>query len=86
MRYFIYLLEFIGIFVAIFLLNLGLRYLFSKKFNDVTTVIFSFLTTIFVAFILSPYILSFPNPALFYLPISIGFLIKDLHHIINSRG
>jgi len=85
MRYFIYFLEFLGVFISVFLLNLGFKYLFSKKFNDITTVIFAFLATLFTAFILSPYILSFPNPALFYLPVAIGFLIKDIYRITNSK-
>ena len=78
MLYFIYFVEWVISFLAIWGLNWVSRYFFLKKFNEVTTAIFSFISVGIFSFIVAPYFISFPNPAILYLPFLFLFLIIDL--------
>jgi len=75
MNVLLFLLEWTVSLIVLFFLMKGLIYLFSKKFNKVTAIVFSFAICVLAAFILSPYFISFFNPTFIYLPILICFFI-----------
>ncbi len=78
MKYFIYLVEWVVSFLVIWLVFKGFMYLFRKKFNRVTSTIFSFAIIGMLLFLTSHYFLSFPRPAVIYLPFLIFLLIINV--------
>jgi hypothetical protein len=81
MKVWIYLLEWVGTFFAIWGLNVLSRKLLSKKFNAITTIFLTFLIDAFLVFLAAPFLLSFPHPAAFYLPILFLFLVLNLFQV-----
>lgn len=75
MNLFVFLLEWMTTFIVLFFLMKGLVYLFAKKFNRETSIIFSFAICTLIAFILSPHFITFFYPAFIYMPILIFFFI-----------
>lgn len=74
----IYVIEWILTFLAVWGLNYLFIWLFTKKTSLVISSLLTFVFTIFTAFIVAPYVLSFSNPSIYYLPVAIGFLIYNL--------
>ncbi|MGD2169297.1 MAG: hypothetical protein PVI40_03555 [Chlamydiota bacterium] len=79
-----YLLEFIATFLVLWGLHFLIKYFFMKKFNRVTSSIFSFVIVTLLAFLTISYLLQFPYPAAFYLPVLLFFLIIDLRDSMKS--
>ena len=75
----IFLLEFIISFFVIWGLYYLSIYLFSKKFNKITSIVFSFISIGLLVFLISPYLISFSYPAWIYLPSSIFWFVFYLY-------
>jgi hypothetical protein len=71
----IYVFEWIISFFIIWGLYFLLIKIFLKKFNFVTSVIFSFIVIGIFSFLISEYFMTFKKPSLIYLPFLIFFLI-----------
>jgi hypothetical protein len=78
LKTFIYGLEWVITFLVIWLLFKGGIYLFRKKFNVITSAIFTFVVVGLLLFLTSHYFLSFPNPAYIYMPFMIFLLIINI--------
>ena len=81
MKILVYIVEWIITCIVIGLLNWGMNYLFRKKLNKITAAIFSFVLIGLFVFLFSSYLLSFPEPEIFYLPILLFFFIFTLVEI-----
>jgi len=86
MQIVIYLLEWIGSFFVIWLMNIGSMYLFRKKFNLITSAIFTFMAVGLIVFLTAPYLISFSEPALFYLPFLIFWFVVNLRKANQEEG
>jgi len=78
MKIFVYVVEWIVSFFIIWFFYFASYYLFQKKFNSITSVIFSFVAVGLVCFLSAPYVLSFPKPSAIYLPFVIFWFIVYL--------
>jgi hypothetical protein len=84
MKIFIYILEFVISFIAIFFLFYFLKKIFLKKFNEITSIIFTFLSLGFFFFLLAPYIYTFFYPEFVYFPALLIALIYYLYKISKT--
>ena len=56
----------------------GCKQLFSMKFNQVTSIVFSFLLVSLICYLLAPYVVDFPIRWLIYFPLLIILGIYDV--------
>jgi hypothetical protein len=84
MKIFIYVLEFVITFIAIFFLFHFLNKLFLKKINEITSIVFAFLVLGFFFFLISPFIYTFSYPVFVYFPALIIVLIYNLYKISKT--
>jgi len=81
----IFIIEWVVAFFIIWGLNSGLNNLFTKRINPLMASIVTFLIIGFIGFFISPYVLSFPYPAIIYLPIALFFLVLTLYKILKPK-
>lgn len=79
MKFLIFLLEWIGTLVVVFILNYVARWLLSKKFNPITVAVFAFIIVGFVVFLIAPFVITSVDPAWIYLPFLLIFLGIDVY-------
>jgi hypothetical protein len=79
MKIFIYIVEWIVSFFAIFGMYYLMMFLFKKKFNPITAAIFGFVVVGLFVFLVAPYIISFPNSALVYTPSLLFWFVYFLY-------
>lgn len=77
----IYILEWILSFFILLVLYFFVEKLFKKKFNPITSYIFTFIVLSIFCFLTVPYVISFPKPSLIYFPFLIFFLIYSIFKI-----
>jgi hypothetical protein len=81
MKILLYVFEWLMSFFVIFLANYALVWLFKKKFNRVTSIIFSTITLGLLLFLTSHYFISFPKPSLIYLPFLLFLFVLNILRI-----
>lgn len=84
MKVLIYVIEIILSFFIIWGLNFAFFYLLKKKLNPLMASIFSFIIIGFLFFFIAPYVYSFPNSALIYLPIAIVFFVLTAFKVLKA--
>ncbi len=81
MKIFRYVIEWFLSFIVIGGLNYLANLLFSKKFNPITSAVFSFVVVGFTVFYIAPFVITFPYPVYVYLPFLIFFFVWTLYKI-----
>ncbi len=80
----VYIIEAIVTFLVIGILHYIFIKLFKKKFNPVTTIVFTFVLLMFIGFIVSPFVMRFPYPHYFYFSYIVLWVIFDFIRLNRS--